>query len=557
MREGEGENSKLYLPITLSKFSTFDLTGSSKATIPVSLGKNVKSATVSVVGSLTTYDLIGRTSIDLPAGQDVIVKAEAEKGYSIGISPSGTVNVDVLQEIRVNTYGQSSGGSSGGGTSYFYLSLNAGEGASAAPTCNKNITKGYTTTISFTITAAAPTEGYDFDGWYNTSTGKKESSDRVYTFTISSSKTLEARYVKEEVPPVDEAVKYFLEEVESIPATPTWKDRELVDAIQADYEKLNNEQKKQSDVAAAKEKLDKAIEEVAASEKAEAEAAERAAADQAAADKAVEAVNKIPENVSLDDKVTVEAARTAYDGLTEDQKVLVPKGILEKLADAEAKIEELEEKQKELEEQAKADAAVAERFTKAVNSVPGAKAGTEKGLLDEATKIRKGMTDAQLALVKKKTLLLYDEEVAAFTRNRIFKSGTAYYKVLSNGDVTYLKPASRDIENVTVPNQVKKGKFYFKVIKVSNNAFRSCKNLKEAVIGKYVRVLGQNIFARDYKLTEVTVLGKGFKSGKVTDAFVKAGKDGKLTVKVPGSKVKAYRKLFTGEGGLNGKVKAA
>jgi hypothetical protein len=38
---------------------------------------------------------------------------------------------------------------------------------------------------------------------------------------------------------------------------------------------------------------------------------------------------------------------------------------------------------------------------------------------------------------------------------------------------------------------------------------------------------------------------------------VKAGKKGKLTVKVPGNKVDEYQKLFTGEGKLNGKVEAA
>ena len=162
-----------------------------------------------------------------------------------------------------------------------------------------------------------------------------------------------------------------------------------------------------------------------------------------------------------------------------------------------------------------------EQFTAAVNAVPGNKAGEGKGLVDNATAIYKTLTDAQKALVEQETMALYAEELAAFRKDRKFKSGDGYYRVLSNGDVTYLKPVSRDIEGVLVPNQVKKGKFFFKVIKVSNNAFRNCKNLK------------------------------------FTDAFVRAGKDGNLTVKVPGNKVNEYRDLFTGEGGLNGSVKAA
>ena len=258
-------------------------------------------------------------------------------------------------------------------------------------------------------------------------------------------------------------------------------------------------------------------------------------------------ISMLPDDVTLEDEELVEAARYMYDLLSENQKTLIPEEAVRKLEEAEAKIRELKE----------AAQAVAEQFTEAVNAVPGNKAGEGKGLVDKATEIYNSMTDAQKALVSADTMALYKEAVAAFKKDRKFRSGTGYYKVLSNGDVTYHHPASTNIEEVTVPNQVKKGEFYFKVIKVSNNAFRSCQNLRSAVIGKYVRVLGENIFARDYKLTEVTVLGKGLKAGKVTDAFVKAGKNGKLTVMVPGSKVKEYRKLFTGEGGLKGSVKAA
>ena len=58
-------------------------------------------------------------------------------------------------------------------------------------------------------------------------------------------------------------------------------------------------------------------------------------------------------------------------------------------------------------------------------------------------------------------------------------------------------------------------------------------------------------------LTEVRVHGTGFTFGTVTDAFVKAGKNSRLIVKVPGSKVNEYQKLFTGEGRLKGSVTAA
>ena len=53
----------------------------------------------------------------------------------------------------------------------------------------------------------------------------------------------------------------------------------------------------------------------------------------------------------------------------------------------------------------------------------------------------------------------------------------------------------------------------------------------------------------------MNIKGSGIESGKVTDAFKGTGKD--LTVKVPSKKLDEYRELFTGEGGLNGRVKAA
>ena len=257
-----------------------------------------------------------------------------------------------------------------------------------------------------------------------------------------------------------------------------------------------------------------------------------------------ELINTLPEKVTLENSYLVKALRALYDSLSDDQKKLIPEEDVRKLEAAEEKINEL-------------NRAAAEQFTIAVNSIAQSEAGEGKGMLDVATEKYNNITEEQKALVSDDTMALYNEAIAAFKKDRQFRSGDAYYKVLSNGDVTYLKPASKDITNVTVPNQVKKGKFLFKVIKVSNNAFRNCGNLKWAVIGKNVRVFGEYVFARAYNLKKVRVLGYGFKSGKVTNAFVKAGKKGKLTVKVPGNKVDEYQKLFTGEGKLNGKVEAA
>ena len=105
--------------------------------------------------------------------------------------------------------------------------------------------------------------------------------------------------------------------------------------------------------------------------------------------------------------------------------------------------------------------------------------------------------------------------------------------------------------------KVVNGSWDFKVIKVSNYAFDGCENLKWIVIHRNIRVIGENAFNGTAALTKINVKGSGIVSGKVTDAFEGAGKNGRLTVKVPKNKVNEYSKLFTGEGGLNGNVKAA
>ena len=124
-------------------------------------------------------------------------------------------------------------------------------------------------------------------------------------------------------------------------------------------------------------------------------------------------------------------------------------------------------------------------------------------------------------------------------------------------DLTEDHPADKTVTSAVVPNQVKKGKFLFKVIKVSNHAFDSFKNLEWIVIHRNVRVIGEDAFKGTASLTKINVKGSGIVSGKVAGAFEGAGKNGRLTVKVPKNKVNEYRELFTGEGGLDGSVKAA
>ena len=275
------------------------------------------------------------------------------------------------------------------------------------------------------------------------------------------------------------------------------------------------------------------------------EQAEQDLADAEVAQVVVDLIDALPATPSTSDEYQIEVARTAYNNLTSEQKKLVPETAVNQLVKA---------------EQGLVNAEVAEQFTTAVNAVPGNKAGEGKALLDKVTAIYQTLTADQKAIITQETLDLYDEEVAAFKKGRKFRSGDGYYRLLSNGDVTYLYPADKSVKSAVVPNQVKKGKFLFKVIKISTMAFDGCENLKWIVIHKNIRVLGDHAFSGTKSLKRIRVMGTGFTDGKVVDAFLKAGSGSgrnygaKLKVKVPASKVKEYEALFKGEGKLNMKA---
>ena len=174
-----------------------------------------------------------------------------------------------------------------------------------------------------------------------------------------------------------------------------------------------------------------------------------------------------PEN-----KTAVDAVLKQYDALTEEQKALLPTAEKEKIEALKAAFAGPSEE----------DQQIAEDFTEAVNALPTNKAGEVKAQLDSMTELLSSMTEEQKALIPESTMAAYQEAVDAFEPGRQFCSGDGYYKVLSNGDVTYHHPADKTITSAVVPNQVKKGKFLFKVIKVSNYAFDGCENLLWIVI---------------------------------------------------------------------------
>ena len=124
---------------------------------------------------------------------------------------------------------------------------------------------------------------------------------------------------------------------------------------------------------------------------------EAAEADKAAAAKVEETINALPaaDKITLENKEAIEAARAAYDALTEAQQALVSKDAQDKLTAAEDVLAKLEA--------AEADKAAAAKVTEAINALPAADKITleNKEAVAAARAAFDTLTEAQQALVSK------------------------------------------------------------------------------------------------------------------------------------------------------------
>lgn len=101
--------------------------------------------------------------------------------------------------------------------------------------------------------------------------------------------------------------------------------------------------------------------------------------------------------------------------------------------------------------------------------------------------------------------------------------------------------SNKKLKKANVPNTVKIQSASYKVVEVGKNAFKGCKNLTTATVGKEVLVIGKRAFGGCKKLKKVVIRSKKLKKiGK--GAF--AGVSRKAKIQVPKSKVSQYRKLM-------------
>lgn len=123
------------------------------------------------------------------------------------------------------------------------------------------------------------------------------------------------------------------------------------------------------------------------------------------------------------------------------------------------------------------------------------------------------------------------------------KGGSVEYKGINNKKKTTVQiPASVTIDGKT-----------YKVTAVAANAFKGNKKLKSVTIGKNVKNIGRNSFYGCKNLKKIIVKSTSLSKKSVgSKAFKKIHP--KATIKVPKSKLKAYKKLLKSKG-VGSKVK--
>lgn len=144
---------------------------------------------------------------------------------------------------------------------------------------------------------------------------------------------------------------------------------------------------------------------------------------------------------------------------------------------------------------------------------------------------------------------------AAKAKGKKYTIKNLVYKVTNTSGkkkaVSVVGVKSKKVKSIRIPATVKIAGAKYKVTAIGSKAFQNCAKLKTVTIGKNVTKIGASAFAKDKKLTKLTVKGTSLKNvGK--KAFTKVPK--KAKIKVPKKSKKAYKKLFR-KGAFKGKVK--
>ncbi len=270
-------------------------------------------------------------------------------------------------------------------------------------------------------------------------------------------------------------------------------------------------------------------------------------------------------------KAKIDAARAAYDKLTDAQKAYVTN--LGVLTAAEAKYEELSKPAP------KPPVIVDDKIdiSKAsVASIPS-QVYTGKAITPAVKVACNGKTlvkntDYKLSYKNNKNIgtatvtitgtgkykgILSKRFTITVKKNKIYTVGSYKYKITNTktngkGTVTVTGGKSKSLKSVKVGDTVKIGGKSFKVTAIGKNAFKGYKKLSGATIGKNVTKLEAGVFENCPKLKKIKINGSSLKS--VGKNAIK-GINKKAVIQCPKSKVAKYKKLFKSSTGFKKTMK--
>ena len=131
-------------------------------------------------------------------------------------------------------------------------------------------------------------------------------------------------------------------------------------------------------------------------------------------------------------------------------------------------------------------------------------------------------------------------------KGTVFESGSIAYVITKfDSEVEVKAIKNKNVKTVNIPDIVTKNSKKYKVTSIGKNAIKNCKKLKKVTIGKNIAKIGANAFSGNKNLKTIAVKSANIKS---VGAKSFKGISKKAKIKVPKSKLKAYKKLFNKKG---------
>ena len=204
------------------------------------------------------------------------------------------------------------------------------------------------------------------------------------------------------------------------------------------------------------------------------------------------------------------------------------------------------------------DQAAADEIEALIDAIAKSEPGDGKAAMEAAKDKFNNATADVKAKVDNGHNEVLDNAIECYKKDTTFNAGRGVYRVLSNGDVTYVKPLYPEETYFQVPNDVvcPEG-FPFKVVKVSVNAFKGCTNVTKIWMGKNIVTIGKYAFKGATNRRTLIVRTQAIDvTEKIENAFagMAANRNGKVNVQIWEKMLSKYEPMFRGAGKLPAKA---